>query len=125
MNWEAFIVYILIFAVFTPLSWACIDAMHIKAPWDYSAKLGAEAIAIIAVVRIHQIWVGSRAQASSLQPYGKTQQEQELRTRLLAMLSGDHKAALRLLQHVQSANPKRDRVWCLEKVIEDLIRERR
>lgn len=48
-----------------------------------------------------------------------------LSKRLLLMLSGDKKAALRLLRNVRQNNPHKSYLWCQEKVIRDLERDRR
>jgi hypothetical protein len=41
------------------------------------------------------------------------------------MLSGDKKAAIRLLDNVQKKNPDKSYTWCQEKAIGDLERDRR
>ena len=41
------------------------------------------------------------------------------------MLSGDKKAALRLLRHARQNNPHQSYLWCQKKVIRDLERDRR
>ena len=48
-----------------------------------------------------------------------------LNKRLLTMLGGDEKAALRLLRGVCKSNPGKSYVWYQEKVIKDLERDRR
>lgn len=50
--------------------------------------------------------------------------EAQLRHQLYTMLNGDSKTALRLARSVSKANPGRSSVWCLEKVIHDLERDR-
>jgi hypothetical protein len=44
--------------------------------------------------------------------------------KLLTMLGGDEKAALRLLSSVQKNNPGKSYVWYQEKVIRDLEKDR-
>ena len=51
--------------------------------------------------------------------------DDSLYQRLLTMLSGDKKVALRLLKSVRKNNPGRSYVWYQEKVIRDLERDRR
>lgn len=48
-----------------------------------------------------------------------------LNKKLLTMLGGDEKAALRLLKGVRKSNPGKSYVWYQEKVIRDLERDRR
>ena len=48
-----------------------------------------------------------------------------LNQKLLIMLNGDKKAALRLLRGVHQNNPGKSYVWYQEKVIRDLERDRR
>lgn len=48
-----------------------------------------------------------------------------LNQRILTMLGGDEKAALRLLRGVRKSNPDKSYVWYQEKVIRDLERDRR
>lgn len=45
--------------------------------------------------------------------------------KLLIMLGGDEKAALRILSNIQRNNPGKSYVWYREKVIRDLERDRR
>jgi hypothetical protein len=45
--------------------------------------------------------------------------------KLIRMLYGDQGAAARLINAVQSSHPNKNPVWCLEKVIYDLKRDRR
>lgn len=56
---------------------------------------------------------------------GKYRLDHRLSKRLLLMLSGDEKAALRLLRNVRHNNPHKSYLWCQEKVIRDLERDRR
>lgn len=51
--------------------------------------------------------------------------DRSLDNRLLSLLNGDHKAALRLLRHARENNPGRSYLWYHEKVIHDLQRDRR
>ena len=44
---------------------------------------------------------------------------------LLSLVNGDTAAAQRLLDRAKQNNPGREPVWYVEKVIEDLIRDRR
>lgn len=48
-----------------------------------------------------------------------------LNQRILTMLNGNEKAALRLLRGVRKSNPGKSYVWYQEKVIRDLERDRR
>lgn len=48
-----------------------------------------------------------------------------LNQRILTMLGGNEKAALRLLRGVRKSNPGKSYVWYQEKVIRDLERDRR
>jgi uncharacterized membrane protein YhaH (DUF805 family) len=48
-----------------------------------------------------------------------------LRTQLLELLAGDTAAADRLLSHIRSRYPGQSEQWYYEKVIQDLIRDRR
>ncbi len=48
-----------------------------------------------------------------------------LNKKLLTMLSGDEKAALRLIRNVRQNNPGKSYIWYQEKVIRDLERDRR
>ena len=47
-----------------------------------------------------------------------------LHQRLVELLNGDTKAAIRLFRGVRRRNPKRSPDWCLEKAIHDLERDR-
>lgn len=49
----------------------------------------------------------------------------DLSKKLLTMLSGDEKAAIRLLENIKKKNPGESYIWCQEKVIRDLERDRR
>ena len=51
--------------------------------------------------------------------------DKSLEKQLLAMLSGDKKAALRLLRYARQKNPGQTYLWYHEKVIRDLERDRR
>ncbi len=51
--------------------------------------------------------------------------DNSLNKRLLTMLGGDEKAALRLLRNVRQNNPGKSYMWYQEKVIRDLQRDRR
>lgn len=51
--------------------------------------------------------------------------DNRLSKQMLRMLSGDKKAASRLLRHVRQNNPHKSYLWCQEKVIRDLERDRR
>jgi uncharacterized protein HemY len=55
----------------------------------------------------------------------KKLKKKSLNKKLLTMLSGDEKAAIRLLSNIQKKNPDKSYVWCQEKVIRDLERDRR
>ncbi|WP_036479165.1 hypothetical protein [Myxosarcina sp. GI1] len=48
-----------------------------------------------------------------------------LNKKLLTMLNGDEKAALRLLRNIRQNNSGKSYVWYQEKVIRDLERDRR
>ena len=47
-----------------------------------------------------------------------------LHRRLISLLNGDERAALRLFRGVRRRNPGRTPDWCLEKAIHDLERDR-
>ena len=51
--------------------------------------------------------------------------DKSLEKQLLTMLSGDKKAALRLLRYARQKNPGQTYLWYYEKVIRDLERDRR
>ena len=55
----------------------------------------------------------------------KPKLDKSLDHKLLGMLSGDKKVALRLLRHARKNNPGRSYLWYHEKVIRDLERDRR
>jgi hypothetical protein len=44
---------------------------------------------------------------------------------LIKLLNGDEKGAARLVESTQLKYPDRDQEWCIDKVINDLIRDRR
>lgn len=44
--------------------------------------------------------------------------------KLLRLVNGDHKLAMRLVTHLQASNPNRSMEWCQEKAIYDLERDR-
>lgn len=56
---------------------------------------------------------------------GQFKLDKTLFKKLLTMLNGDKKTALRLLRRVSQNNPDKSYVWCHEKVIRDLKRDRR
>jgi hypothetical protein len=47
-----------------------------------------------------------------------------LEKRLMTLLHGDQKVAHRLINSIQKRFPEKDRIWCLEKVISDIERDR-
>lgn len=51
--------------------------------------------------------------------------DEGLSRRLLSMVSGDKKTALRLLRHARRTHPRQSYNWYQEKVIRDLERDRR
>lgn len=55
----------------------------------------------------------------------KLRLDNRLSKRLLSMLSGDEKTALRLLRNARKNNPHKSYIWYQEKVIRDLERDRR
>lgn len=55
----------------------------------------------------------------------KNRLDKSLDKKLLTMLGGDQKAALRLLRNVRKNNPGKSYLWYHEKVIRDLERDRR
>jgi hypothetical protein len=55
----------------------------------------------------------------------KSKLDKSLDQRLLTMLGGDRQAALRLLRTARKNNPGRTYLWYHEKVIGDLLRDRR
>jgi len=44
---------------------------------------------------------------------------------LLTLLNGDHDGANRLVQFISDSYPDRNTQWCLEKAINDILRDRR
>lgn len=44
---------------------------------------------------------------------------------LIRLLNGDEKGAIRLVESTQLKHPDRDQQWCIDKVVSDLIRDRR
>jgi|GEM_PF-3541348 len=56
---------------------------------------------------------------------GKSKLNHSLDKKLLIMLGGDKKTALRLLRNARKNNPGRSYLWYHEKVILDLERDRR
>lgn len=69
---------------------------------------------------IYVLWQQIRQQKKS-QP----KLDRSLEGKLLGMISGDKKVALRLLRHARRNNPGRSYLWYYEKVIRDLERDRR
>ncbi|MGK7893993.1 MAG: hypothetical protein AB4372_10305 [Xenococcus sp. (in: cyanobacteria)] len=57
--------------------------------------------------------------------HAKYRLDNRLSKKILLMLSGDKKAALRLLRNARQNNPHKSYLWCQEKVIRDLERDRR
>ena len=57
-------------------------------------------------------------------PQGNQRQLGMLDRKLTQMLQGDRAAAQRLVERAQTRYPDRDVVWCYEKVIADLERDR-
>lgn len=55
----------------------------------------------------------------------KNRLDKSLDKKLLTMLGGDQKAALRLLRNARKNNPGKSYLWYHEKVIRDLERDRR
>ena len=55
----------------------------------------------------------------------KIKLDNTLSKKLLTMLNGDKKTALRLLRNIRQNNPGKSYVWYQEKVIRDLERDRR
>ncbi|MGL5794459.1 MAG: tetratricopeptide repeat protein, partial [Waterburya sp.] len=55
----------------------------------------------------------------------KNRLDKSLDKKLLTMLGGDKKAALRLLRNARKNNPGRSYLWYHEKVIRDIERDRR
>lgn len=55
----------------------------------------------------------------------KPKLDRSLDQKLLTMLGGDKKAALRLLRNVRKHHPGKSYLWYYEKVIRDLERDRR
>jgi hypothetical protein len=51
--------------------------------------------------------------------------DRSLDQELLRLLGGDKNAALRLLRNARKNNPGKSYLWCHEKVIRDLERDRR
>jgi hypothetical protein len=51
--------------------------------------------------------------------------DRSLEQELLRLLGGDKNAALRLLRNARKNNPGKSYLWCHEKVIRDLERDRR
>ena len=47
------------------------------------------------------------------------------RSELLTLLNGDQSTAQRLLTHAKQSNPYQSEEWYLEKVISDILRDRR
>ena len=75
---------------------------------------------VILLSLIYVLWQQIRQQQKS-QP----RLDRSLENKLLSMLGGDKKAALRLLRHARKNNPGRSYLWYHEKVIRDLSRDRR
>lgn len=55
----------------------------------------------------------------------KKLKKRDLNKKLLTMLGGNEKVAIRLLDNIQKKNPGKSYVWYQEKVIRDLERDRR
>ncbi|MGL5832606.1 MAG: hypothetical protein ACRC1Z_05145 [Waterburya sp.] len=55
----------------------------------------------------------------------KSQLDKSLDQQLLTLLGGDRQAALRLLRSARKNNPGRSYLWYHEKVIRDLLSDRR
>ena len=55
----------------------------------------------------------------------KSRLDRSLDRQLLTMLDGDRQAALRLLRGARKNNPGRSYLWYREKVIRDLLRDRK
>ena len=53
-----------------------------------------------------------------------TQNIKQLEQRLITMLQGNRETALRLVQSVRKQHPNKPAVWCWEKAIEELERDR-
>ena len=86
---------------------------------DYLIFLGAFAILTFLIyILFKEIQKQKKAKAPyTLNPV--------LNQKILTMLGGDEKVALRLLRGVRRSNPGRSYVWYQEKVIRDLERDRR
>jgi hypothetical protein len=81
-------------------------------------------IALLAVL-FFLIYILSQEIKTQKRVKAKYKLDDSLNQRLLAMLRGDKKVALRLLKSVRKNNPGRSYVWYQEKVIRDLERDRR
>jgi hypothetical protein len=60
----------------------------------------------------------------SLRPRRPPPGNPRLHRRLVELLNGDDRAALRLFRGARRRNPGRSADWCLEKCIHDLMRDR-
>ncbi len=49
----------------------------------------------------------------------------KIQQKLLAMVGGDRHAAKRLIDNIKKKNPGKTELWCWEKAIDDLERDRR
>jgi len=82
------------------------------------------AIALLAVL-FFLIYILSKEIKTQKRVKAKYKLDDSLNQRLLAMLRGDKKVALRLLKSVRKNNPGRSYIWYQEKVIRDIERDRR
>ena len=78
-------------------------------------------LATVLLSLICVLWQQIKQQASRPQP----KLDKSLDRQLLTMLNGDRQAALRLLRSARKNNPGRSYLWYHEKVIRDLLRDRR
>jgi hypothetical protein len=57
-------------------------------------------------------------------PPRKSQIQSNLEAYLVSLVNGDKNIAIRLIANIETKNPTEDRAWCVQKAIDDILRDR-